>query len=93
MPSGLVVVLGLAFVLAVLLTTAVGRRLRERLPIAALRSGRAPREDREYLLRVCEGDRARVAALLARERESDPGLSEAAAYRRAIRRHLRPKMG
>ena len=91
MPAWLVVVLGVAFVSAVLLTTPAGRRLRQRLPVRALRSGSAPREDREYLLRVCEGDPARVEALLERERERDPDLTEAAAYRRAIRRHLRPQ--
>lgn len=91
MPAWLVVALGLAFVLAVLMTTPAGRRLRQRLPIAALRAGSAPWEDREYLLRVCGGDPARVAALLERERERDPELTEAAAYRRAIRRHLRPR--
>jgi hypothetical protein len=90
MPTWSVVVLGLAFVVAVLLTTPAGRRLRQRLPIAALRSGRAPKDDRTYLLRVCEGDRARVAELLEHEREKYPELSEAEAYRRAIRRHLRP---
>lgn len=90
MPAWLVAALGLAFVVAVLLTTPGGRRLRQRLPLAALRAGRAPRQDREYLLRVCGGDRARVASLLEREREVDPGMSEAEAYRSAIRRHLRP---
>jgi hypothetical protein len=90
LPSWLVVVLGLGFVAAVVLTTPAGRRWRQRLPIAALRAGRAPKEDREYLLRVCDGDPARVASLLAQEQETDPELSEAAAYRRAIRRHLRP---
>jgi hypothetical protein len=90
LPAWLVVVLGLGFVAAVVLTTPAGRRWRQRLPIAALRAGRAPKEDREYLLRVCDGDPARVAALLAQEQETDPELSEAAAYRRAIRRHLRP---
>ena len=91
MPTWLVVVLGLVFVIAVLLTTPAGRRLRQRLPVAALRSGRAPKEDRDYLLRVCEGDPTRVATLLEREREGFPELSEADAYRRAIRRHLRPR--
>ncbi len=92
MPTWLVVVLGLAFVVTVLLTTPAGRRLRQRLPIAALRSGRAPKEDRDYLLRVCDGDRAQVAALLEHERERQPELSEADTYRRAIRRHLRPRI-
>jgi hypothetical protein len=64
MATWLVVVLGLAFVVAVLLTTPAGRRLRQRLPI-------------------------RVAEILERERQ--PELSEAEAYRRAIRRHLRPQ--
>ncbi len=91
MAAWLVVVLGLAFVVAVLLSTPAGRQLRQRLPIAALRSGRAPKEDRDYLLRVCDGDRAQVAALLERERERQPELSEADTYRRAIRRHLRPQ--
>jgi hypothetical protein len=91
MPTWLVVMLGLAFVVALLLTTPAGRRLRQRLPIAALRSGRAPQEDRDYLLRICDGDPARVATLLERERERQPELSEADTYRRAIRRHLRPQ--
>jgi hypothetical protein len=91
MATWLVVVLGLAFVVAVLLTTPAGRRLRQRLPIRVLRSGRAPREDRDYLLRICDGDRTRVAEILERERERQPELSEAEAYRRAIRRHLRPQ--
>lgn len=89
MPTWLVVVLGVGFVVAVLLTTTAGRRWRQRLPIPALRSGRAPQDDRDYLLRVCDGDPARVAKLLERERQQHPELSEAGAYRRAIRRHLR----
>ncbi len=91
MPDWLVVVLGVAVIAAIVSTTPLGRRLRAALPFRALRAGRAPRKDREYLLRVCEGDPARVERLLAEARRHDPEMSEAQAYRRAIRSYLRDR--
>ncbi|MEN8181650.1 MAG: hypothetical protein ABFS46_03840 [Myxococcota bacterium] len=89
MPDWLVVLVGLLVLGAMLASTAAGRRLRQRLPVVALRAGRAPKEDREYLLRVCNGDRVRVERLLEIERARRPDLTEAEAYRKAIRTHLR----
>ncbi|MGI9431247.1 MAG: hypothetical protein ACR2PQ_03490 [Myxococcota bacterium] len=71
-------------------TTKQGRRLRSRLGIG--RGSGAPQDDREYLLRVCDGDRDRVSRLLDHERRGQPEMTEAQAYRRAIRRHLRDRM-
>jgi hypothetical protein len=85
-----IVVLGVVFVLWVASTTRRGRRLRAHLGFD--RGGGAPVDDREYLLRVCDGDRERVARLLDLERRDRPELSEADAYRRAIRRQLRDRM-
>ncbi len=92
MPAWLVAALGIAVIVAIYATTPSGRRLRSRLPIGRLSPGRAPKEDREYLLRVCDGDAARVARLLDLERSRNPDMTEAEAYRRAIRTHLRDRM-
>ena len=91
MPSWVVLVLGVAVIGAIFATTPAGRRLRARLPVAGLRAGRAPKQDREYLLRVCHGDAERVARLLDLARSPNPEMTEAEAYRRAIRAHLRDK--
>ena len=91
MSTWLIVLLGLVFIGAILSTMPLGRRLRSRLPVARLRPGAAPRQDRDYLLRVCGGDRARVRRLLDAERTRNPDMTEAEAYRWAIRRYLRNK--
>ena len=91
MPDWLLVVLGIAAILAIFATMPAGRRLRAALPLGALSPGRAPKEDRDYLLRVCDGDPARVERLLAHARERNPEMTEAEAYRRAIRAYLRDK--
>lgn len=87
----LVVVAGLAAMLWIFSTMPQGRRLLARLGVRTKRGGGAPRDDREYLLRVCDGDPAKVARLLELEREAWPEISEAQAYRRAIRRYLRDR--
>jgi hypothetical protein len=51
-------------------------------------AGGAPRADREYLLRVCGGERAVLKRCLEAERTKWPDLDEAALYRRAIRTHM-----
>jgi uncharacterized protein HemY len=88
--SSWVVLIGVAFIVWIVSTTPTGRRWRQRLGLD--RSDRAPREDREYLLRVCHGDAAQVERLLERERRDHPELTEAQAYRRAIRRLLRDRI-
>jgi hypothetical protein len=88
--SAWIVVICLAFIVWVASTTPAGRRWRRRLGLD--RSGRAPKDDREYLLRVCNGDAAQVQRLLDHERQGQPEMTEAQAYRRAIRRYLRDRM-
>jgi hypothetical protein len=90
MDSAWIVLICLAFIVWVASTTPVGRRWRRRLGLD--RSGRAPKDDREYLLRVCNGDAAQVQRLLEHERRGQPEMTEAQAYRRAIRRYLRDRM-
>lgn len=82
--------LAAAAVAAIYLTTPGGRLLADRLnlPTPRRRKQRASNEDREYLLRVCGGDAARVDRLLAQARRHNPEMPEAEAYRKAIRAHL-----
>lgn len=78
---------------AIYLTTPRGRRLAEHfnLPTPSRRKGRAPSEDMEYLLRVCGGDLQRVGHLIDEARQHDPSMTEAAAYRKAIRKVMRSR--
>jgi hypothetical protein len=85
------VLLGAAVIGAILASTPAGRRVRRRLPLASLRPGSAAKEDRDYLLRACDGDPREVERLLDAARARNPEMSEAQAYRRAIRAHLRGK--
>ena len=88
--SGLwIAVLGVGVALWLASTTRAGRRLRARLRLPGT-PGRPPHEDVEYLLRVCDGDPARVARLLE-EASRGREVSEAEAYRMAIRMHLRDR--
>ncbi len=88
----LLVLVCLAIVAALFLTTAAGKRLGERLGLPPLQ-GRAPRKDREFLAEVCGGDRAAVRARLARERERFPDATDAELHRKAIRTWFREKDG
>ena len=90
MGSAWIVLICVAVIVWIASTTPTGRRWRRRLGLD--RSGRAPREDRDYLLRVCHGDAAQVERLLERERRGHPEMTEAQAYRRAIRRLLRDRI-
>ncbi len=90
MGSAWIVLVCVAFILWIASTTLTGRRWRRRLGLD--RSGRAPRDDREYLLRVCNGDAAQVQRLLEHERRDRPEMTEAETYRRAIRRYLRDRI-
>ena len=82
-----IVVVGGA-VVAVFLTTASGRRLREWIGWPSSAGARAPREDHEFLLHKCGGDFDELQRRLRAELERNPALSEAESYRRAIRRYF-----
>ena len=85
-------VLVLILVVAVFLTTTTGKRWASRLGLALPLPGNAPKQDRDYLLRVCESDRKRVTEMLAEARRHNPDMNEAEAYRKAIRVHLRDEI-
>ncbi len=76
---------------AIFLTTATGKSLAARVGLRLPNQSGAPQEDRDYLLRVCNGDKEEVCARLAEARRHNPDMTEADAYRRAIRAHLRNK--
>jgi hypothetical protein len=81
----------LAAVAWIFSTTPAGQAAVERLGLRALAKGAAPKEDRDYLLRVSGGDRSEVERLLDAEYERYPEMSEAQAHRRAIRTHFAQK--
>ena len=76
---------------AIFLTTPTGKRLGARLGLRLPNQGGAPQEDRDYLLRVCNVDTDELGARLTAARQSNPEMTEAEAYRKAIRAHLRDK--
>ena len=82
----ILIVLGV--VIAIFLTTRKGKEISSQLGLELPGKGRVPREDHEYLLRVCGGDVNQLRRRLDATRMSNPELSEAGAYRRAIREHL-----
>ena len=73
-------------------TTRAGKKLARRTGLPAPRKDRAPQADRDYLLMVCGGDKAAVKRLIDQARAGDDEMTEAQAYRRAIRAHLRDKV-
>ena len=83
--------LGAAVAAAIYLTTPGGRRLADRLdlPTPRRRKDRARSEDQEYLLRVCNNDPEQVGRLIEQARRHNPDMTEAEAYRKAIRAHLK----
>jgi hypothetical protein len=85
----LVVLVG---VVAIFLTTESGQRMAKQLGIRGMTKGSAPNDDRDYLLRVCGNDPAKVEEMLAEARRHNPEMSDAEAHRKAIRAHLRDKM-
>lgn len=87
----IMVIAALAAALAIFATTPRGAALAQRLGLRIPGKDRAPKEDVDYLLRVCGDDPEAVAALLAEARVHDSDMSEKDAYRKAIRAHLRDK--
>lgn len=88
----LTIVVMIVAVVAIFLTTRRGKEIASQLGLEMPGKGKAPREDHDYLLRVCGGDVAELERRLAATRKNNPELSEAGAYRRAIREHLKDKM-
>jgi hypothetical protein len=87
----LIVLAATAAAVAIFLTTKRGVALSKHLGLRFSSNDAAPREDRDYLLRVCGGDHRAVAALLEEARIHDSEMSEKDAYRKAIRAQLRDK--
>ncbi len=86
------VVIVLGFTLWIFSTTPVGKRLMARMGLDLARKQRAKSEDHDYLLRVCDGDVAELKRRLDEARRHNADMSEAEAYRKAIRAHLRDKI-
>ena len=86
------VILVLGFTLWIFSTTPAGKRLMDRMGLDLARKSRAQPDDHDYLLRVCGGDPDELARRLADARRHNPEMSEAEAYRKAIRAHLRDKV-
>lgn len=86
------VLIVLALAIAVFITTPAGKKLAARFGLILSNKGMASNEDHDYLLRVCDGDIDELSARLKTARRSNPDMTEAEAYRRAIRVHLRDKM-
>lgn len=82
----------LVAVVAIFLTTSTGRRIAAHIGFRPGMKDPAPKEDRDYLLRVCAGDRGALEEMLAEARGDRPEMTEREAYRAAIRAHLRDKM-
>jgi len=88
----LAVLVVFGFTLWIFATTPAGKRLIDRAGLKLPVKGRARPEDHDYLLSVCGGDVEELVRRLADARRRNPDMSEAEAYRRAIRAHLRPKI-
>jgi hypothetical protein len=84
-------VIAVAAVTAIFLTTPAGQRMASGLGIDALVKDGPPKDDREFMLRVCDGDRAELKRRLDAERSRNLDMSEAQVYRRAIRTYMNAK--
>ena len=89
--EALTVLLVLAAIVAIFATTPAGKRLANQLGLNLSRKGRVPPEDFDYLLRVCNGDVDLLNRRLVSARQNNPEMSEAEAYRKAIREYLQSK--
>jgi len=88
----LMIIAALAAAVAIFMTTPRGAEIARKLGLRLSFKDTAPKEDRDYLLKICGGDTRVVAAMLDAARIHDPDMSEKDAYRKAIRAHLRDKM-
>ncbi len=85
-------IVALVAAIAIFLTTPRGAEIARRSGLRLPSRDAVPKEDRDYLLRVCGGDPTAVASMLDAARVHNPDMSEKEAYRKAIRTHLRDKM-
>ncbi len=88
MPIWLTLMITVVAVAAIFLTTPSGQKLARAAGIKTSRAGEPPREDRDFLLRVCDGDEGEVAKRLEIERRRNPAMNEAQVYRKAIRSYM-----
>jgi hypothetical protein len=77
----------------ILWTMPIGQRVASRLGLQGFRKEGASQDDRDYLLRACGGDTNRVQQRLDEARAGEAGMSDARAYRVAIRKLMREKHG
>jgi hypothetical protein len=89
----LIIFIALVFIGWILWTMPIGQRVAQKLGMRGFRKQGAPQEDREYLLQACDGDHDRVRSLLDKARANQPEMTDAQAYRRAIRTQMREKHG
>jgi hypothetical protein len=89
----LVIVIILGCIGWILWTMPIGQRIATGLGLRGFRKEGAPREDRDFLLDACQGDRSRMQALLDEARAGQPEMTDAQAYRKAIRMYMRSKHG
>jgi hypothetical protein len=80
--------LATGIILGVFLTMPAGQALARRLGLDGLVRGAPSTGDREFLLRVCSGDRAEVERRLAVERARFPDITDEQIHRRAIRTYM-----
>ena len=91
--SAIGALLAAGMIVGVFLTMPAGQALARRLGLDRLGlhrivRGAPPPGDREFLLRVCRGDRAEVEQRLAAERARFPDMSDEQIHRRAIRTYM-----
>jgi hypothetical protein len=87
-PTWLVLPIAIAAVLAIFLTTPAGRRMWTALGLSRP-FGRGPsKQDLDFLMHACGGDRRELARRLEHERARFPDLDEVDIHRRAIRTYL-----
>jgi hypothetical protein len=83
--EGVIVFIVVAAAVAIFLTTRRGQATAARFGFSGLGKGAASQEDREFFLRECGGDATLVRERLAEARQRNPDMTEAEAYRQAIR--------
>jgi hypothetical protein len=88
MPGWLTLTIAVVAVIAIFATTTAGQRMVAGLGLDALVKNGAPKQDREFLLRACDGDAVELERLLGAERSRNPAMTEAQVYRRAIRTYM-----
>jgi hypothetical protein len=92
-PTWIMLPIAVLAVLALVLTTATGKRWAAWLGIPSPFRGGVPPDTRDHLLKLCGGDRKKMSRRLDVERQRYPALDEAALYRRAMRTAMNERAG